>query len=306
MKAVSAGCTLPLGNNPTVGSGSFPDITVNGTLSGTGTITIAGKSSINVLTLNSGGLLSGFSGLDAGPVILAAGTHDFGSYTTFSTRADFSLVSGVNFTAPSGEASFYEDFTINNGATFNANGGSVRFTDPGSNSAIINCNNATFNLVILDNSQPRTFNNCAMRIADSTVDESYTPIVLATNSSITGSGNTNLYNMRLTINLGSSISGFTELMIGDIELKDNVSLDISSMDYVYISNLTLRSGSSLTQGAAELEIYNMEMSDGGASFIGGSGPMLFRGDVYIVGSADVLTLTSGLAKFEGKIGRAHV
>ncbi len=301
-KTVSSGCTLPLGNNPTVGSGSFPDIIVGGTLSGTGTLTIGGKAAQNTLIINSGGSLSGFSALDAGTVSLAAGTHNFGSLTTFATRADFSLVSGVIFTAPSGTLSLYEDFTVNAGATFNANGGTVVFTDPGYNSAIINCNNVTFNLVVFDNSQPRTFNNCAMQIADSTVDVSSTQIVLGTNSSITGGGNTYLHGMRLTINQGSSISGFSELLIAEIELKDNASLDISAMDYVYITNnLTMRTGSSLTQGTAELEIGSIGMSDGGASLIGGSGPMLFHNDVDIVGSADVLTLTSGMAKFEGNL-----
>src|SRR6185369_4071845 len=47
-KTINSNCNLPLGNNPTVNGA----ITLNGTLSGTGTVTLNG--SANVDTFNSG------------------------------------------------------------------------------------------------------------------------------------------------------------------------------------------------------------------------------------------------------------
>ena len=53
-KTINSDCSLPLGANPTVGSGN--GITLNGTFSGSGTITMTGT-----VTMNSGSVFSGFS-----------------------------------------------------------------------------------------------------------------------------------------------------------------------------------------------------------------------------------------------------
>ncbi len=135
---VNSDCVLPLGNNPSANSAG--EIILNGTLSGSGTLTVGAA-----LILGNTGVLSGFSGLSASELHVD-GTYDFGSYTTFIVTGAFIVSSGASITMPSGTASFERDFTIDSGATFNANGGTVNFN--GNIDATISCGDALFNLVM--------------------------------------------------------------------------------------------------------------------------------------------------------------
>ncbi len=144
-KTVNSNCSLPLGANPTVGADLNADLTLNGVLSGSGTITVGTQGSGNLLTLNSGSSLSGFNGLAAGALTISGATYNFGSYTSFDINGVFTLSSAAVFTAPSGTMTVQTNFTLNSGTTFNANGGTL--TLDGASTGTLTCNNATFNLV---------------------------------------------------------------------------------------------------------------------------------------------------------------
>jgi hypothetical protein len=116
-KTVNTDCNLPLGTDPSAGSGG--SITLNGTLSGSGTLTTGG-----LLTLGKTGGLSGFTGLSA-DALAVDGAYDFGSYGSFAVGGDFTIDPSGSFKAPTGEARFAGDFTSAPESTFVANGGTV-------------------------------------------------------------------------------------------------------------------------------------------------------------------------------------
>lgn len=118
---IEEGCTLPLGAAPTVGAGG--SVTLNGALSGSGTLTVEA----GTLSLRSPGSLAGFSGFLATGALAVSGTYDFGEYTPFEVGSDFSIVPDASFTAPKGIARFGGDF-ISTGPVFVANGGTVELT----------------------------------------------------------------------------------------------------------------------------------------------------------------------------------
>jgi len=221
-KTVSSGCNLPLGNNPTIGSGTAA-ITLNGTVSGTGTLTMSGG-----LTINSTGALSGFSGLtSSGALIVTGATANFSSYTTFSiggattiqTSANVTLPSdpGVNGTfalstlstlsMPAGNVTFASTLTLNSGTTFNANSGTVVID--GTASITITCNGLAFNLVsFAHTSGTKTVaSTCSLPLgANPTI-----PSAINLNGTFSGTG-TLTTNGTFSMVSGSSLSGFSGLV----------------------------------------------------------------------------------------------
>ncbi|MDQ3007979.1 MAG: hypothetical protein M3Q81_00085 [bacterium] len=142
---VSSNCTMPLGSSPTV----VGTITLHGTLTGTGTLSIGG------LSFYQTGVLSGFNGLvvTSGNTFVyatAGNTHlDLSSFTTVDLNGSLNLPTPTGsftntFTAPSGTMILRGGFTKSAGATFNANNGSITFLGT---SKSLSCNNATFNNV---------------------------------------------------------------------------------------------------------------------------------------------------------------
>jgi hypothetical protein len=150
-KSVSTNCNLPLGNNPSATSGGTILLTNNGTLSGTGTLTTGGT-----LTLNgSGTMLSGFTGLalnnlTVGPT--ASQTYnvaaDLNGYSSVAVAGSLLVNTPTNgfsttLTAPSGTMTVSTNFTVNSGATFNHNNGTV---DLGTAGQLISGSNTFYNL----------------------------------------------------------------------------------------------------------------------------------------------------------------
>jgi hypothetical protein len=88
-KTVSTNCSLPLGSNPTLaGAGN---ITLNGTMSGTGTLTkTAGAFTLN----NAATTLSGFSALSTSAFVVSGATIDLSSYTSFQASSTTTVSSG--------------------------------------------------------------------------------------------------------------------------------------------------------------------------------------------------------------------
>jgi len=159
-KGVEKDCSLPLGDNPTLGDGDGARVRLNGTLSGSGTLS-ANRS----LTMNRTSQLTGFGGLDiGGELTVSNATADFHSYSPFSVAGpysqavgkvsvpsgadfggSFSLGPGAIFEAPPGAVEIGGDFSVDWEATFKANGGAVAFD--GSQSSALSCAGTKFSSV---------------------------------------------------------------------------------------------------------------------------------------------------------------
>ncbi len=210
-KTISSNCTLPLGNNPTVGPSG--NMTLIGTLSGTGTLTTVG-----VLTASSTNPLSGFSAISASSLTVSAGT--FPTLTTVSITSNFSQ-SGGTFNAPTGMSvgqaytlsggifnapanmSVSTTFTIS-GGTFNHNNGTLTFTG---STATLSCNNTTFYLVVFSNSSTKTINDtCSFPLGDNPVISSSVLLkgTLSGSGTLTTSGT-------FTASSTNPLSGFSAL-----------------------------------------------------------------------------------------------
>lgn len=175
-KTVGPSCSLPLGNDPSAGSGG--GIRLKGELTGTGTITAFKK-----LILGGTGELSGFSGLKASTAIVE-GSYDFGEYEPFTVAADFSVAPGASVTAPEGDASFGKNFTIGSGATFDANEGTVRFTAK-SPFAIV-CDGEAFSSVVFESFGQKTIgSDCTLPLGP---NPSLGPGGTVLNGTLSGSG----------------------------------------------------------------------------------------------------------------------
>jgi len=218
-KVVSSDCSMPLGASPTVGT-STASVTLSGTFSGSGTLSTTGT-----LTINSTGVLSGFTGYTATGLTITGATTNFSSYSPFSTSGTFTVQTSANVTLPSnadinntfnlstsstlnmpnGSVFFAGTMTLNSGTTFNANSGTVVFDS--STTATLTCNSATFNLVSFTHTGTKTVaSSCSMPLgANPTI-----PATVNLNGTFSGSGTlTSTFVFSMTS--GSSISGFTGL-----------------------------------------------------------------------------------------------
>jgi hypothetical protein len=209
-KTVEPSCDLPLGDDPTAGAGG--SIKLNGTLSGSGTL-----SSTELLTLGPTGELSGFSALDADSLTVN-GPHDFGGYAGLSVAETFLLGATGDFTAPAGTASFGGRFKVPPAAEFDANGGTVVF-DGAANSSIF-CGDKAFNLVRFEQvgAVKNVEKDCSLPLGgDPTLgDGGGATVRLA--GSLSGSG-TLAVDGALTLTKPSRLTGFAGLEVaGDLEV----------------------------------------------------------------------------------------
>jgi hypothetical protein len=245
VKTVGPSCSLPLGEDPVAGSGGGGGITLNGSLSGSGTLTTFKK-----LTLGETGELSGFSGLLANALI-AAGTHSFGEYEPFKVSGDFTLMPGASFTAPHGTASFGKNFTIGSGAGFDSNEGTIKFVSR--TSFTLACDGQTFSSVVFESAGRKTIgSDCSLPLGASPSLGSGGTVLDGT---LTGSGTL-------------SESGMLE--IGSID----PGLD-SFADIVDNGALLLTPGAALTAPEGTLTVTGDFTADGGATFDANEGTVEF-------------------------------
>jgi len=197
VKTVNSNCSLPLGNNPTIGN----SVIINGTLNGTGTLT----HTAGTLTQNTGSSVSGFSGLVASGFTISGATVNLGSYSPVTINGAFLLSSGT-FTAPTGTMTAVSTFTISSGATFNHNSGTLTFTGT---TAVITCNSSTFNSIIFNNTGLKTIaSDCNFPIGNNpTIANSVT-----LNGTLSGTGTLTLTTGTFTYQNAASLSGFGGLI----------------------------------------------------------------------------------------------
>ncbi len=229
-KTIGSDCTLPLGNNPTIANG----VTLNGTMSGTGTL----STTAGTFTLGTTGVLSGFSGISTGAALTINGTLNAGSYSTFTSGGAFTLGAASVFTAPSGSMNLQGSVTFNAGMTFNANSGTVNLIG---NTGTIACANATFNLVTISaGTNIKTINSdCNLPLGN---NPSITRVVL--NGTLSGTGTLLHTTSTFQLNAGATLSGFTGL-------QDNVSLIIAgaSLDANTFSTFNILGGLNVSSGS---------------------------------------------------------
>lgn len=224
------GCTVPLGTNPSM----YQTTWTNSTASGTGTLTITG-----LMTMNSGSALSGFTGfVGNNNFVLSGGTADFSGYTSVDFNNAFTFSSGT-LTGPSrGSMTFASTFTVT-GGTFNHNSGTVTFD--GTSSATLACNNVTFNSVIFAHTAntKTVSSDCSMPLGENpTISNSVT-----LNGTLAGSGRLTTTTGTLTLNSGSSVSGFSQLVSGSHFTVNGATVDFGTMSSIDINGtFTLASG----------------------------------------------------------------
>jgi hypothetical protein len=298
-KTVNSDCNLQLGKNPTVGLDG--QVVLNGTLSGSGTLT----KSMGALVFNNGSALSGFSGLITGNGLrINGGTYDFGNYTTFDVTGVFTLNAGASFTAPSKTAYFGAGFTLDPASTFNANGGKVVLdgTVPGSYS----CGNETFNLVSFAYSgNNRTVNSdCTMPLGKNPVIGGGSFGGVNLRGTLTGSGTLKTANnASLILSDGYALTGFSLLQPYGLAINSS-SADLSEYTSVTVSgNLTINSGGtliapdSLRIGGNFTDSGDFDANEGRVLMIGTdqtiSGNTTFHGLTKIANSAATLTFNAG-------------
>lgn len=231
VKTVGSSCSLPIGSNPSAGKGG--GVTLNGTLSGTGTLTTFKK-----LTLGETGELSGFSGLAASSLIVA-GPYDFGEYEPFTVAGDFTMNSGSSFTAP-GVASFGKSFTIASGASFEANEGTIRFT--GKTPYSLACNSQTFASVVFESVAQKTIgSDCTLPMgADPSLGSGKTIL----NGTLSGSGTLSQTGLLEIGGANPGLDSFTDVYDnGSLQLTPKAALTAPK------GTLTVRGNFGVSEGA---------------------------------------------------------
>jgi hypothetical protein len=263
-KTVSSNCSLPLGDDPNdTGGGS---VTLNGSLSGTGTLTTMG-----LLSLGGTGGISGFSGLVASRLTVN-GHYDFGSYTTFTVSGAFVLNSAASFTAPSGTASFGAAFKINSAAAFTANNGTIDFNGT---SGTVSCGGKTFNLITLTNvAGTKTINSdCSLPLGDSPTPAMAGSIAL--NGTLSGTGTLTTGEL-LTLGSTGSLAGFSGLAARRLTVKGNY--DFGSYTTFSVSGaFVLNSAASFTAPSGIASFGAGFTLSLGSTFVANGGVVDFNG-----------------------------
>jgi hypothetical protein len=292
-KTVGSDCNLPLGNNPTAAAAAG-SITLNGVLSGTGTLTTG-----ELLTLGTSGSLAGFSGLAARRVTVK-GNYDFGSYTTFAVSGAFVLSAGAGFTAPSGTASFGAGFTLSLGSTFTANSGVVDFD--GSASGTLSCNNASFALVTFTHTggSKTVGSNCALPLGNDPTLGASPAAAVVLNGSLSGSGTLSSQNT-FSLNSTASLSGFDGLVAnGSLVLKSASISGGSYKAFAVAGNYTQTGGVVTTPNEASIaESFTL---NNGATFNAPSGTAVFNGR-FTINSGGTFNADGGTVEFGGTESR---
>lgn len=326
-KTVSSNCTLPLGHNPNLSTA----VTLNGTLTGTGTIT--GPSGLN---LNTGSVLSGFTGLNGTVLSISGGEVDFSSYTTFSINSNTTLssgsltlpdgadlngnliITGGTFTAPSGSMTLAGNLTVSGSPTFNHNNGTIIFDGAGGN---YSCNDVVFNLIVFDKSPGTSTvgSNCNFPIGNNPIIQGPSSNIIL-DGALSGSGTLTMGNGSVLTfrNEFSSLSGFNGLSVNQMVIN-GATIDLSSYDTftassnicvggISISCTTATSGTLYLPNGADLDgsliissgTFNApsgEMTIARALTINGGTFIHNNGTIIFDGSGTTVQITCNNAEF---------
>ncbi len=255
-KTVSSNCTFPLGNNPSVARYS-----INGTLTGTGTLTFT-----DIAVLGSTGSLSGFSTLvanstfthsggstgtitsfTAAGAVTVTGTWNTSSFTTFDLNSSLTINPTVVFTAPTGTMTLAGALTVD--GTFNGNAGLLTL-DGAASTVTIQCGGtANFSVVSFAHtgSAQKTV-TCNLPLGNNPSTSTGSINLQAT---LSGTGTFTIGTGGLLINSGG-ISGFTGIVAnGAMTTGASVTLNFSSYSIVDF-NSSFSSGGPVTASSGTM------------------------------------------------------
>jgi hypothetical protein len=260
-KTIAADCTLPLGNDPDLGTGG---ITLRGTLSGTGKLTENGT--FRVESVKPG--FDSFSGVeDVGALVLAA---------------------SAELIAPEGELAVQGNFLAESGASFDPNEGTVDFAGSGRATKTITCNGVSFNLVKLTNTTKEVVNNgCALPLgAEPTISEGGQLVV---NGALEGSGTLATEALAFTLGATGSLAGFSGLETGALTV--NGSYDLGKYEFVEVrGDFLLNSGATFAAPAEPISFAGDFVNAGGNFEAGGGTVELTGPGQHVEGSTTFFNL----------------
>lgn len=308
---ISSNCNFPLGNNPTITNGSNSRaFNLNGTLSGTGTLTFS-SSAGTTMTISSTGLLSGFSGLSMAGITVAGASIDLSTYSPLSmgtlivssgsltvpsglTMTGALQVTGGTFNAPSGTLTVGSNLSVTGSPTFNNNGGTISLNGT---SPTVTCTGTIFSKVVIASSSSTTIGSgCVVPLGtDPTV---LNDVVL--NGTLTGTGTLTHNYGGLTVQNGGTLTGFSEL-IGSFNALTvtSTTLNLSAFTRVQLGDSFVLSNSSSHISAPQLLELGSGVSLSGGTFTHNGGTVNFYG-----GAASITcsTQTFSLITFSGQTG----
>jgi hypothetical protein len=291
-KIVGADCSLPLGNDPTLGGGEG-SVTLSGAFSGSGTLT-----AMQLFILNPTASLIGFGGFVAAASLYANGAvADFGSYGRFEVAKSYvqtggtvTVPAGTSFdgqfvlnrestfnSPPTGSVSFAERFAVSASASFNPFGSTTVFD--GTASASIACGLATFNRVVFAHTAgtKTVSSSCDLPLGEAPSATAGGSITL--NGFLSGTG-TLATSGTLTLGEGSGLSGFSGLEAQS--LTANTSCDFGSF-------ATFSLGGNLAIGASGTFTAPEGTASVGGDFTNGGNFVANDGSVVLNGSDQALS-----------------
>lgn len=264
-KTIGSDCILPLGSNPDLGTGRT---LLRGTLSGTGNLTQTGAFEIE------------------------SPSPGLGSFTNVTDAGSLVVKSGSKFTAPSGTLTVNGNFLIKAGATFDANKGTVNFQALPTTQKIIDCGEATFNLVTITNLATQVVrSDCTLPLGSSPTIGDGGQIVLY--GALTGSG-TLTVDPSSPLVLGSgSLPGFSGLSTGDLSIFGAYNFG-SYAPFAVSGDFTIALGAEFTAPAGTASFAG-DFADGG-TFKANEGTVKLTGTGQaLAGSTTFDNLTKAVA-----------
>ncbi|MGE5281334.1 MAG: hypothetical protein ACM3N0_03250 [Chloroflexota bacterium] len=262
-KTIGSDCTLPLGANPSLGSGGT---WLGGTLTGSGELT------------------------QTGTFIVEGTEPGLSSFTDVTDFGSFKLNASAAMTAPAGTLTVNGDFIAEAGATFNANEGTVNFEPLTGGTETIACGEIPFNLV--------TVNNIGRVIvgSDCTLPLGPEPTLggggeIALQGALTGSGTLTVDSSSLSLRSTGSLTGFSGFVATGI-LSINGVYDFGEYaPFEVASHFAVTPGASFTAPSGTAK-FGGNFNNVGPSFIANGGTVELIGtNQHISGSTTFNNLT---------------
>jgi len=261
-KVINGNCTLPLGENPSLGSGGT---LLKGTLSGSGELTQEDN------------------------FVIAGPEPGLDSFTDVLDTGYLKLNSAADVVAPAGTLTVNGDFLVASGATFDANGGTVNFEALVSTKRL-SCGEIAFNLVTVSNVGRIVIGaSCALPLGAAPTLGGGGEIVL--NGDLTGSGALTVESATLSLRPSGSLAGFSGLTASGI-LAVSGTYDFGEYTaFEVASNFSVSPTSSFTAPAG-IAKFGGNFNNVGPSFVANGGTVELTGvNQHVSGSTTFFNLT---------------
>jgi hypothetical protein len=261
-KTIGSNCTLPLGANPSLGSGGT---LLKGTLQGSGELTQEGN------------------------FVIAGAEPGLDAFTGVTDTGYLKLTPAAALVAPSGTLTVNGDFLVASGATFEANGGTVNFEALTSTKKLV-CQGIAFNLVTLANSgRVVVGSDCALPLGAAPTLGDGGEISL--NGDLTGSGALTVESAALSLRPNGSLAGFSGFSTSGILAVSGTYNFGAYTTFEVASNFSITPGSIFTAPAGTAK-FGGNFNNVGPSFVANEGTVELIGvNQHVSGSTTFFNLT---------------